>query len=208
MSFPCRFRNATRYFAFDRRGNEIASNTDRTRRCSQPLAASLSGLADGQIAVDHNQWFGHPIGVTELDVSFMKFLAYSVLLCVTAVIVYFLLVPSVSIGPTHSDRANAKNDAVQISQAMIFYEKEFGLFPPNKSFSAIIGVLSGNNPKKIVFIDLSDTKITLKNGVPSDPWDNDYRFSTDFEVPHVWSIGRDGIDQEGSIGSDDVASWN
>jgi type II secretory pathway pseudopilin PulG len=136
----------------------------------------------------------------------MNRILYIIFALVAVFILYSLLFPTVTIGPTVGKKTQAKNDAELISQAISNYKQEYGSFPSSNSFSAVIGILAGNNSKKIVFLDIQSNKLKLQDGIPIDPWNNKFRYSIS-EVPHVWSIGKDRIDQEGSEFSDDITSW-
>jgi len=85
------------------------------------------------------------------------------LLVVIAIIAILmgLLFPAVNGALTSARRAIAKNDVVQIANAVVMYETEYGRLPlPNKTTVdlALINVLTAedttNNPRRIVFLEV------------------------------------------------------
>ncbi|MFV0416707.1 MAG: type II secretion system protein [Chthoniobacterales bacterium] len=117
------------------------------------------------------------------------------LLVVIAIIAILmgLLFPAVSGALNQARRASAKNDVVQIANAVVMYETEYGKLPPSaggtvkgKLLDALMATQTNDNPRKIVILEAPDFKRN-KGGVTSgsykDPWSNDYqiKMDTDYE---------------------------
>lgn len=133
--------------------------------------------------------------------------AVTVILVAGAIFVVFaLLFPSVSDGPDR--RSATKNDVTQIAVALQQFKSEYGNYPTG-SENQLIAILQGNNPKKIVFIELPKKQFD-KSGNFIDQWGTPYRIDTsDLDSkPKVWSFGKNKKDDRGAEHTDDVASWN
>lgn len=113
-----------------------------------------------------------------------------------------LLFPAVNGAMDSARKASAQNDVVQIANAIIMYETEYGRLPQSSAGTAptddteleattngIIGVLMGlntnswANPRKITFLEVSDAKNKksgITNGRYVDPWNNTYRIILDY----------------------------
>jgi hypothetical protein len=77
-----------------------------------------------------------------------------------------------------SKRAQARNDVHQIASAVKAYLLEFGKLPSGNP----IPELTGENPKKIVFLEAKKAKNGkggLDGGSMKDPWGNDYDIKLD-----------------------------
>lgn len=76
-------------------------------------------------------------------------------------------------------RGQARNDANQIASAIKAYRLEFGRLP---AAGSEIAAITGDNPKKIIFLEAKKAK-DGKNGVSGesmlDPWGNAYEIQTD-----------------------------
>ena len=100
----------------------------------------------------------------------------------------------------------AMRDAVTIRIALKQYIAEFGT-PPIGDEAQVMAALRGKNPRQILFIEL-DAKRFNARGEFLDPWSHPYRFdASNPEFVWSYSFGKNGIDEGGAEGSDDVASW-
>jgi prepilin-type N-terminal cleavage/methylation domain-containing protein len=82
-----------------------------------------------------------------------------------------------------SKRAQARNDVNQIAAAVKAYQLEFGRLPEDGS---VIAALTGDNSKKIVFLEAKNAKNGkggLDGGSMKDPWGATYdiRLDTDYD---------------------------
>ena len=107
---------------------------------------------------------------------------------------------SVSVG----QRAQAKNDVIQLVTAAKAYKEEYGEFPKGDR-KAVLLRLQENNHRKIVFIELNAKQIS-KEGLFLDPWGVPYAFDlSNVNDPWAYSFGKNKTDEGGC--NDDVASW-
>ena len=90
-----------------------------------------------------------------------------------------LAFPAVNGAMDSARKARAKSDVTQIATAVVAYETEYGTLPTisgNKVDSGLLGTLTGNNTRKIVFLEVSEWKKgkggTNSSGDFCDPWDN------------------------------------
>ena len=91
--------------------------------------------------------------------------------------------------PVSATRSLAKNDVVQIANAVLAYESEYGKLPPGGTDGTVDGqlvrVLTSedivNNPKRIMFMEVHPAQGKRsgisKDGVFVDPWGNPYRIA-------------------------------
>jgi len=114
------------------------------------------------------------------------------LLVVIAIIAILagLMFPAIGTVLDQAKRTNAKNDAVQIANAVTMYETEYGKFPPESStvsgdlVTALLGTANNtNNPRQIVFLEAGNWK-KGKGGISSDgsyndPWNHPYKIAMD-----------------------------
>ncbi len=107
-----------------------------------------------------------------------------------------LLFPAVNGAIDAAKKAQAKNDVTQIATAVIAYETEYGKLPAGTTeaggdvgstlLSALAGITTNDNPRKIVFLEVNQSK-KGKSGVDSltaptkfyDPWSNAYQIVAD-----------------------------
>jgi hypothetical protein len=129
---------------------------------------------------------------------------YIVILVILGVIVYSLLFPFTG-GLSPASKTIAKNDTVNLSCALSAYKSEYGDYPQG-SVQFIISSLLGSNPRKIVFIELSHSQ--LKNGLYIDPWGTPLNIDLTHDKPHVWSCGKNKINEIDHPKSDDIHSWD
>lgn len=108
-----------------------------------------------------------------------------------------LLFPAVNGALDSARKAQAQNDVVQIANAIIMYETEYGRLPGTSTDEApfdaktngVIGTLMGlntnDNPRKITFLEVPDAKnkksgINTNNGNYVDPWNGTYKIILDY----------------------------
>lgn len=112
-----------------------------------------------------------------------------------------MLFPAVTGIINNGKRAQAKNDAVQIVNAVVNYELEYGkmpIFPPSPTdvvqdvdgdlVAALTVSSTNNNPRKVFFLEVQDAR-PGRSGVNAagafvDPWGNAYRISLDGDSDH------------------------
>jgi prepilin-type N-terminal cleavage/methylation domain-containing protein len=99
-----------------------------------------------------------------------------------------LAFPAVNGAMDSARKARAKSDVTQIATAVVAYETEYGVLPTisgGNVDSTLIGTLSGNNTRKLVFLETSAWKKgkggTNSSGDFCDPWDstNVYKIAVD-----------------------------
>jgi len=123
------------------------------------------------------------------------------LLCI---LLFSLLIPNVSDSFGDLTKAKARNIVYQLVVAAKAYTTEYGK-PLEGSELAQLKALEGDNPRKIVFIEV-DPKHTTKGGIFLDPWGTPYVY--DLSKPSgawAYSFGRNKIDEGGN--GDDCTSW-
>jgi len=135
----------------------------------------------------------------------IKTLVVGLLCLLLCGLVLNLIFPPAQVGViTTGGRVQAKNDVTQLVVAAKAYTTEYGK-PPEGSQLAQLKALEGDNPRKIVFIEV-DPKHTTKDGIFLDPWGTPYVY--DLSKPSgawAYSFGRNKIDEHGN--GDDCASW-
>jgi len=103
-----------------------------------------------------------------------------------------LLFPAVGSAITAARKAQARNDVVQIVNACRAYETEYGIGPwGTNTYTDVSGdlldVLMGSNARRIVFLEVPDTRGKRKpgftnvggNGKFIDPWGGAYQIAYD-----------------------------
>jgi prepilin-type N-terminal cleavage/methylation domain-containing protein len=115
-----------------------------------------------------------------------------------------LAFPAVNGALDSARKARAKNDVVQIATAVVAYETEYGRLPTNASgtipvnnnfLSILTGADTANNPRRIVFLEVSEWK-KGQGGTNSvgfcDPWDNTsvYQIALDHDYDNIVPAGR------------------
>ena len=115
------------------------------------------------------------------------------------------LVPVGSCGPTDIRRRLAMSDLAKLNIAMKGYHTEFDRWPP---IADLYPELKGKNSRGIPFLEIN-SRSKLPWGTPLDPWFQPYVYDGIVnDEPRFHSIGKDGIDQHGAKGSDDIISWS
>jgi type II secretory pathway pseudopilin PulG len=103
-------------------------------------------------------------------------------------------------------RALAHATTRQLATAVKDFQKEYGSLPSG-DLKAIVAALDGNNPRRLAFFS-APTRLFDANGELIDPWGAPYRFDIRAGAePRFWSRGKDGRDQGGDKGSDDIPNW-
>jgi len=98
-----------------------------------------------------------------------------------------LFVSHIGDGITQGPGTEAMNDVTQLVTAAKAYHAEFGKMPEGDAAS-ILRALQGDNPKKIIFLEINSKKIS-KDGLFLDPWGAPYLF--DFSTSHApWAYSR------------------
>ena len=100
----------------------------------------------------------------------------------------------------------AAGQAQTIIPALRAYVAEFG-GPPTGDHAAMMRALRGGNPKQLVLFAVDARELNAQGEFP-DPWGRPYRIDvSDPKLPKVYSLGKNGVDEGGAVGSDDVVSW-
>ena len=115
-----------------------------------------------------------------------------------------LAFPAIGGAMDSAKKAQAKNNAVQIANAVVAYETEYGKLPGNGTTtvgSTLINILtaadSANNPRAIVFLEAQAWK-KGKGGTNSvgycDPWDSNtpYAIALDFAYSNRVKVSTNG----------------
>jgi len=103
--------------------------------------------------------------------------------------------------------ANARRASRDLVAAMKQYRSEYGFMVEGEP-AQIFKTLRGENPRKIVFIDVISSSVNAQ-GEFIDPWGTPYRFDISKpDAPRVWSCGPNRKDEGGAEGSDDIVSWH
>lgn len=128
-----------------------------------------------------------------------------------------LAFPAVNGALDSARKARAKNDVVQIATAVVAFETEYGRLPTNASgtipvnnnfLNILTGVDAANNPRRIVFLELSEWK-RGQGGTNSvgfcDPWGNTtpYQIVLDHDYNNSVAAGTNGTNLMKK-----VAVWN
>jgi hypothetical protein len=113
--------------------------------------------------------------------------------------------------PRVADPVKIQNTRVTLTQvcvAILNYRKDVGVAPKGDTASIMNALrYAENNPANSVFFDAPMSSINGK-GELLDPWGAVIRIGT-FPSGAGWaySFGPNGIDEGGTEGSDDIASW-
>ena len=134
----------------------------------------------------------------------MRTFVYIVVILLVGGFLALLLCPDIASTGHPEGRSEEKNSVIQLIVAAKGYRSEYGE-PPKGDRKTILQVLQGNNPRKIVFIELNPKRIT-KEGIFVDPWGSPYAFDlSNATDPWAYSFGKNKIDEGGH--NDDVTSW-
>ncbi len=129
---------------------------------------------------------------------------FLIVILLGGLILLWLLIPTLSVGPSDTLKARAKNDVVYLRIAMRAYLTEYGEAQRGGN-SRLMQILLGDNPKGIVFIDPNKKQIS-EEGRFIDPWGSPYVFGfSTRSVPFAYSPGKNKIDEGGN--GDDIKSW-
>ncbi len=133
----------------------------------------------------------------------MKILKWVLPAFVIAVLLALFLTPSrvlVTDAKTHLTRYLI----LGLRVGMESYKQEYGNWPEG---AAMYIQLEGKNAKSIVFHEPRPS-FRLSDGSMIDAWKHGIIFDGIIDdQPRFHSIGKDGIDQHGAEGSDDIVSW-
>lgn len=130
-----------------------------------------------------------------------------------------LAFPAINGAMDSARKTTAKNAAVQIANAVVAYETEYGRLPrttwataPTADFSGpitanLIGTLSGttnDNPRAIVFLETSAYKKgkggTNSSGEYLDPWGGTYRIALDYNYDNTIAAGTNSVSLRKKVG--------
>jgi len=126
-----------------------------------------------------------------------------IFLAVVFLLVASLFIPSFNDGVGPARKAKAKNAVCQLVIAAKSYKDEYGE-PPKGSSKSILRTLQNDNPRKIVFLEISPKELS-KDGIFLDPWGTPYVFDLSSLSPWAYSFGKNKRDEGGN--GDDAASW-
>lgn len=112
-----------------------------------------------------------------------------------------LLFPAISAAIDTARRTQAQNDVVQIANAVVAYETEYGKLPPagsdnvDKGFVEMLaGMTTTNNPRRIVFLEVQAAKRgksgTNSSGDFVDPWGGAYKIALDVDYDNTITAGK------------------
>lgn len=125
----------------------------------------------------------------------------------------WLLFPTVVGGPGNPLKAQAKNDATQIATALQGYLTEYG-HPPSPQqgrmegdiLKALTGSNAAQNPRHIVFIEVTPTKkgrSGLRDGIYVDPWGAPFLYVVAPDTNSLIRVGTNNVEVRKN-----VAVWN
>ncbi len=128
-----------------------------------------------------------------------------------------LLFPAVGSAITAARKAQARNDVIQIANACRAFETEYGMGPwGTNSFTEVNGelldALMGSNSRRIVFLEVPDTKGKRKPGYTNengggrfiDPWGGTYQIA--YDATYMSDIRSAGTNRAERVRSG-VAVW-
>jgi type II secretory pathway pseudopilin PulG len=116
-----------------------------------------------------------------------------------------LFIPAQSDGG-HGRIGDVRMVVSELATALTAYHTEYGSYP-EATDGELIKVLSGQNPKQIVFLETAPKQLD-SSGRLIDPWGSRYRIAIPARGAKVkvWSIGPDKTDDQGREGSDDIGN--
>lgn len=126
-----------------------------------------------------------------------------------ALIIVGTLFPEPS-GGERTKRAQARVETAQLATALTAYHTEYSR-PLEGELPHILTTLAGDNPRKIVFMELNPKSLNAK-GEFVDPWGTPYKLvrMPNERLPKlvgIDSFGKNKKDEQGAKGSDDIVSW-
>jgi hypothetical protein len=138
--------------------------------------------------------------MSDTDNKWARIAVIVVALVVGAVLVYFQHIR------TRTKRVQVKVQAVQLQAAVRAFVTEYGVAPKGDA-AAIMAALRGGNERRIVFFE-APTQFLNAKGEFLDRWGERFRFDLrDDANPRIWSTGRNRRDEDGAVGTDDIATW-
>lgn len=129
---------------------------------------------------------------------------------VVAIALLGAMVPALGAAASSAQKTQCRAEMMALTVALNQYEHTYGALPPTDNYNAMIGALTGKNPRGVVFLEAAD-------GTCQDPWGRPFRVQTSYDGPvtvpcgdsvehiAVWSCGPDGKGDGG--GGDDITSW-
>lgn len=148
--------------------------------------------------------------------AFLRAFTLIELLVVIAIIAILagLLFPAVNGALDSARKASAKNDVVQIANAVVMYETEYGKLPTNSGttvggifLDALTATTTNNNPRKIVFLEAPNYKRNkggITNNAYLDPWGNTYNVVMDTGYTNSFSVTAGNSTAAGSAPAETV----
>ena len=134
----------------------------------------------------------------------MKVIKLGAMACVPLLILILLGGPGGSGHPQDGKRWQTRSYLAGLVTAMRGYSHEYEKWPDGPGMYL---ALVGNNDRKIAFWD-PPARATASDGTPLDAWLRPIIYDGIVDgTPHFHSVGKDGIDQRGAEGSDDIVSW-
>jgi prepilin-type N-terminal cleavage/methylation domain-containing protein len=128
-----------------------------------------------------------------------------------------LAFPAVNGAMDNARKARAKSDISQIATAVVAYDAEYGVLPTitvSSVDSTLLGTLTGNNTRKIVFLETSEWK-KGKGGTNSkgwcDPWDSNSVYQIAIDSGTLDQTNYDNIVKAGTNSTNimkKVAVWS
>lgn len=111
------------------------------------------------------------------------------------------------LGEGHAGQSPVRDTVSHIATALTAYQTEYGSYP-DATDGELIKILSGQNPKQIVFLETAPKQLD-SSGRLIDAWGSPYRIAIPARGAKVkvWSIGPNKTDDQGREGSDDIGNW-
>jgi prepilin-type N-terminal cleavage/methylation domain-containing protein len=125
--------------------------------------------------------------------------------------------PAVSGAMDSAKKTQAKSNAVQIAAAVMAYEVEYGKLPAFTGTTVdqtLVGILTTNNPRGIVFLEPPSWKKgkggTNSSGVYCDPWSstNAYAIALDTDYDNKVTVSTNGLASGTDTITKKVGVWN
>ena len=134
----------------------------------------------------------------------MKLIKWGTWACVPLLLLISLGGPGGSGYPLDGKKPQTRSYLAALVMAMRGYAQEYERWPDGPG---MYSALAGNNDRKVVFWD-PPSRVTASDGTPLDPWGRPIIYDGIVDgTPRFHSAGKDGIDQRGAEGSDDIVSW-
>jgi hypothetical protein len=131
-----------------------------------------------------------------------------IILGITAIVFWLIMLQAGNHARIYRNarRAQTHHQELEVVIAMNGYVAEYGA-PVSGDPAQIIALLSGQNQRKIVFMEFRQDRFNSK-GELTDEWGTPYHFDLSKpDAPRIWSCGPNRTDESGAEGSDDIVSW-